>query len=98
MTVDDTLISRLAQLAKLDLGPEARQNLQLDLEKILGMVEKLNELDLEGVEPMRYVSEAELVLRPDEVKHQLERVVAMRNAPDQDPEGQFFRVPKVINT
>ena len=98
MTVDDLLISRLAQLAKLDLDPATRQRLQQDLEKILEMVEKLNELDLEGVEPMRYVSETELVLRPDEVKHQLERAVALRNAPDQDPTGEFFRVPKVINT
>ncbi|WP_116127918.1 Asp-tRNA(Asn)/Glu-tRNA(Gln) amidotransferase subunit GatC [Lewinella sp. IMCC34183] len=94
MTVDDALVLRLADLAKLEL-PEARvQQLRGDLTRILDMVEKLNELDLDGVEPLRYVTEVERVLRPDRVGEHLDRERALSNAPDHD--GAFFRVPRVI--
>jgi len=94
MTVDDDLILRLAKLAKLELSPQDRELLRGDLIDILGMVEKLNELELEDVEPLRYVTEVEQVLRPDRQTAHLDRSAAMDNAPDGD--GQFFRVPRVI--
>jgi aspartyl-tRNA(Asn)/glutamyl-tRNA(Gln) amidotransferase subunit C len=94
MTVDDELVLRLAKLAKLDLSPQRREQLRNDLVDILVMVEKLNELDLEDVEPLRYVTEVEQVLRPDRQTDHLDRPAAMANAPDSD--GQFFRVPRVI--
>ncbi|MEM6397868.1 MAG: Asp-tRNA(Asn)/Glu-tRNA(Gln) amidotransferase subunit GatC [Bacteroidota bacterium] len=98
MIVDDALISRLADLAKLAPNAEERERLRADLEKILAMVDKLSELDLEGVEPLQYLGETEQKLREDQVNHQLARENALANAPQTDPEGQFFRVPKVINT
>lgn len=94
MTVDDDLVLRLAKLAKLDLPPERRERLRNDLVNILAMVEKLNELDLQDVEPLRYVTGAEQVLRPDRERGHLDRAAALANAPDSD--GQFFRVPRVI--
>ena len=67
MHVDDALVLRLAKLAKLAPPPERVEQLRGDLVRILDMVEKLNDLDLEGVEPLRYVTTAEQVLRPDTV-------------------------------
>ncbi|MEL6276318.1 MAG: Asp-tRNA(Asn)/Glu-tRNA(Gln) amidotransferase subunit GatC [Bacteroidota bacterium] len=96
MTVDDALLSHLAKLAKLDPSTAERQRLAGDLKNILAMVEKLQELNLEVVEPLRYVSEVENDLRPDKVENELPREAAMNNAPDVDQEEQFFRVPKVI--
>jgi aspartyl-tRNA(Asn)/glutamyl-tRNA(Gln) amidotransferase subunit C len=96
MTVDDELVSRLAKLSKLNPDVKERQRLSKDLKKILSMVEKLQELDLEGVEPLRYITEVENDLRPDEVANELPHDVAMRNAPDTDEDREFFRVPKVI--
>lgn len=96
MTVDDELVSRLAKLSKLNPNEQERQRLSSDLKKILSMVEKLQELDLEGVEPLRYITEVENDLRPDQVANELSHEVAMRNAPDTDVEGEFFRVPRVI--
>ena len=96
MTVDDALISRLAKLARLAPTPAQADRLRGDLKNILGMVEKLNELELDAVEPLRYVTGAENVLRPDEVRPHLDRDRALDNAPDADKEEGFFRVPRVI--
>ena len=96
MNVDDALISRLAKLARLSPSPAEAARLQEDLKNILGMVEKLNELELDAVEPLRYVTGAENVLRPDEAANHIDRSKALENAPDADREGGFFRVPRVI--
>ncbi len=96
MTVDGKLISHLAKLSRLDPSPEQSERLQKDLRNILGMVEKLDELALDAVEPLRYVTGVENVLRPDEVSGHIEREQALSNAPDADNEGGFFQVPKVI--
>ena len=94
MTIDNELISRLEHLARLELSEEERHRIQKDLNEILKMVEKLNELDTENVEPLIYVSEEENVLREDEIKNQVDRSEALKNAPDQD--GVHFKVPRVI--
>ena len=94
MTVDDALVLRLANLSKLAVAPAQVDRLRQDLENILAMVEKLNELDLEGVEPLRYVTDVTQQLRSDQAGHHLNRATALENAPDSD--GEFFRVPRVI--
>ncbi|MEL7161690.1 MAG: Asp-tRNA(Asn)/Glu-tRNA(Gln) amidotransferase subunit GatC [Bacteroidota bacterium] len=96
MTVDDQLISHLAKLSRLSPSPEQSARLQKDLAGILDMVEKLDELDLEAVQPLRYVTGVENVLRPDEAGNHLDREQALANAPDADTDHGFFRVPKVI--
>ena len=95
MVVDDALVLRLAQLAKLAPPPERVDQLRGDLVRILAMVEKLNDLDLDGVAPLRYVTEVEQeVLRPDTVGDHLDRATALANAPESD--GEYFKVPRVI--
>jgi aspartyl-tRNA(Asn)/glutamyl-tRNA(Gln) amidotransferase subunit C len=96
MIVDDKLISRLAKLSRLDPTPGQSEKLQRDLKNILGMVEKLDELKLDAVEPLRYVTGVENVLRPDEAGEHIDRDLALDNAPDADQDGGFFRVPRVI--
>ena len=95
MEIDKQLILRLEELARLELSPSEREALQKDLNEILGMVEKLQELDLADVEPLTYISEITNALRRDEIAGQVSRTGALRNAPDS--KGQFFRVPKVID-
>ncbi len=95
MQIDDQLISRLEKLARLRLSSEEREKLKGDLGSILDMVEKLKELDTEGVEPLEYIFDEENILREDEVKNQLPREKAFENAPKHDE--QFFKVPKVID-
>jgi len=95
MKIDKPLISRLEELARLELSDAEREALRADLNEILAMVEKLDELDLEGVEPLLYVNEVLHAPRPDRVQGQLSREEALRNAPQSD--GEFFLLPKVID-
>lgn len=95
MQIDDQLISRLEKLARLKLSVAEHETIKGDLNNILQMVEKLQALDLKGVEPLTYVNADENRLRPDFVKGQVSREEALRHAPDTD--GTFFRVPKVID-
>lgn len=95
MKIDKQLISHLEHLARLELSEEEQNQIQKDLNEILDMVEKLNELDTDGVEPLVYINEAGNVWRPDQVQNQVERSDALKNAPEQD--GSFFKVPKVID-
>ncbi len=95
MQIDDTLILRLENLARLELSAAERTKMQGSLTDILTMVEQLNTLDTEGVEPLIYINEDVNVWREDTVNHQLDRRNALRNAPDSD--GTFFKVPKVID-
>jgi len=95
MTITGALISRLEHLARLELSEAERQSLQVDLSNILTMVEKLQELDTNNVEPLVYLNEDVNVWREDQVQHQVEREKALQNGPQQD--GTFFMVPKVID-
>ena len=96
MQIDRSLISRLENLARLRLEDSEREALLKDLAAILDLVEKLREVDTEGVQPLEYVHDKGTDPRPDEVKGQVSREEALKNAPDTD--GTYFRVPKVIDT
>lgn len=95
MKIDEKIILRLEELARLELSPEERVTIRKDLENILQMVAKLESVDTTGIEPLTYISEEVNVLRLDEVKNELKREIAMQNAPDTD--GTYFKVPKVID-
>ncbi len=94
MTTDKNLILRLEKLARLQLSDTEREEIGGDLDKILAMVDKLQEIDTENVEPLTYINEEVNVLRADAIKNQTDRAAALRNAPDTD--GTYFKVPKVI--
>ena len=95
MQIDNELISRLQELARLRLNPEEVKGLQVDLEAILAMFEKLEEIDTQNVEPLRHMSEVIHRVRLDEVKDELSPEQALSNAPES--ENQFFRVPRVLD-
>ncbi len=95
MQIDEKLILKLENLARLELSQTEREKLRGSLNDILTMVDKLNALNTEGVEPLVYINEAENVWREDVVKNELTQADALKNAPDRTAE--FFKVPKVIN-
>ena len=94
MEVNDALIDKLAHLARLKFDVNEREEIKKDLRKMIAFVEKLNELDTTGVEPLLHMSTETNVLREDEVKGSISREEALKNAPQHDE--QFFTVPKVI--
>lgn len=84
----------MAHLARLELKDEDAEGLKEDMNKILGYMEKLSELDTSNVQPMEHVTEQPTILRKDEAKEPLSHEDALKNAPDAD--SDYFRVPKVI--
>jgi aspartyl-tRNA(Asn)/glutamyl-tRNA(Gln) amidotransferase subunit C len=94
MEVTDTLIEKLANLSRLDFNKTEKEAIKNDLNKILGFIEKLNELDTTGIEPLLHMSEAVNIVRPDVVIGSISREAGLINATLHDE--QFFKVPKVI--
>jgi aspartyl-tRNA(Asn)/glutamyl-tRNA(Gln) amidotransferase subunit C len=94
MKIDNELVDRLAELSKLEFDAAAKENIKKDLGKILDMVDRLKEINVDGVEPLIYMSDEVNVLRMDEVKGEVTKADALLNAPQKD--SDYFKVPKVI--
>ena len=94
MEVTDALIDKLALLSRLKFNEEEKKEIRNDLQRMISFVDKLNELDTTGIKPLIHLSDVINVLREDEVKGQIKREEAFKNAPVHDE--QFFKVPKVI--
>lgn len=95
MQIDSDLILRLEKLSNLALSPAERERFSNDLGKIVDMVNQLQEINTEGVEPLIYLSEDTSGPRPDVVEGQVTVEEALRNAPATVP--PFFEVPKVAS-
>ena len=94
MQVDDALIDKLSSLSMLHFNPEERKQMMGDLQKMIGFIEKLAELDTTGVAPLLHMSNNVDVLRDDLAGKMLSREEAHLNAPHHD--GIYFKVPKAI--
>jgi aspartyl-tRNA(Asn)/glutamyl-tRNA(Gln) amidotransferase subunit C len=94
MEVNDAMIDKLAHLSRLHFNDQEKEEIKNDLQRMISFVEKLNELDVTGIEPMLHMSDNVNVLREDEIKGSISREEALRNAPLHD--DKFFKVPKVI--
>jgi len=94
MEVNDALVENLANLARLQFNEAEKEIIKHDLQRMIHFVDKLNELDTEGVAPLLHMTDNDNVLREDVVQGSISREEAVKNAPDTD--GIFFKVPKVI--
>ena len=84
----------MATLARLDLAPDEQERLAGELDRILVYMDKLNELDTEGVEPLSHAVDVVNVLRPDKAVNQPRTEALLSNAPAR--EDDFLSVPKII--
>lgn len=94
MKVDDTLIDKLASLSKLEFEAADKAAIKGDLERMLNFVEKLDEVDTTGVEPLIHVNPEINVYRADKVTESLTQAEALKNGPEHD--SFYFKVPKVV--
>ena len=94
MSIDESTAARVAKLARIKVEPEALAALAGEFNGILGFIEQLNEVNVEGVEPMTSVTPMRLKRREDVVTDGNQPEKVMKNAPDAR-EG-FFAVPKVV--
>ena len=92
--VDDAAIEYVGILAKLELSREEREAAKRDMSRMLDYVDKLNELDTEGVEPMSHLFPVHNVFREDEVINADSREQILANAPEQ--KDGAFKVPRTI--
>lgn len=92
LTKDDVL--KVAHLARLEFKETEIERFREDLNNILSFIEKLQEVETEGIEPLYQVNNLENILRSDRVKASLDRDLAIKNAPQKD-EGMII-VPKVV--
>ena len=95
MEVNDALVENLARLSRLQFNDSEKAEIKKDLQRMIHFVEKLNELDTTGVEPLLHMSSNVNVLREDVEEGSVSRAEGLKNAPSSD--GIFFKVPKVIN-
>ena len=89
--IDREQVLHVARLARLRLSDEEIETMTGELSKVLDHIEKISELDLDGVEPTSHVVELENVLRDDVPRPSLPRETVLEQAPDSD--GSGFRVP-----
>ncbi len=92
--IDDETIEYVGILAKLELSGEERERAEKDMGRMLDYIDKLSELDTEGVEPMTHVFPVQNVFREDIVTNSDTREQLLSNAPEQK-DGMFV-VPKTV--
>jgi len=95
MQVTDALVDKIANLAKLSFNDVEKKEIREDLEKMIGFVDQLSNIDVSGIEPLMHMSNEVNVLRDDKVNGSVPTETALKNAPGSA--GPFFTVPKVIN-
>jgi aspartyl-tRNA(Asn)/glutamyl-tRNA(Gln) amidotransferase subunit C len=89
--IDREQVLHVARLARLRLEPDEVERMSSELSTILDHIEKIEELDLDGVEPTSHVVELENVLRDDVPRPSADRERMLAEAPEATEEG--FRVP-----
>jgi aspartyl-tRNA(Asn)/glutamyl-tRNA(Gln) amidotransferase subunit C len=94
MGITRETLDKIAHLARLEFAEKDADKILKDMNSILAFVDKLNEVDTEGVEPITSMSHEINAFREDEVKPHLSHESALVNAPKKDEE--YFRVPKVL--
>ena len=94
MTIDEATVDKIAHLARLELSGNEKQDMIKDMNKILDFMDKLNEIDTTGIEPLVYMTDSVNSLREDVVKLEITHEEALLNAPKHDKD--YFLVSKVI--
>lgn len=94
MNITRELLDKIAHLARLEIQEDEAEKLMTDMNAIIAWIDKLKEVNTDGVEPLTSMSHELNAFREDVVQQELTREGALKNAPHHD--GQHFRVPKVI--
>jgi aspartyl-tRNA(Asn)/glutamyl-tRNA(Gln) amidotransferase subunit C len=87
-------IEKLAHLARLEFSNSEMDEMMNDLDKMLGFVDRISELDLKGVEPLIYMNPEVDKLREDKAEIRITKEDALKNAPNRDTD--YFRFPRVL--
>jgi aspartyl-tRNA(Asn)/glutamyl-tRNA(Gln) amidotransferase subunit C len=95
MKIDKETLSKIAHLSRLEIDEKDAKKMIQDMNNMVAFVEKLNEVNTDGVEPLTTMSHEINSLREDETKADLTHQQVLQNAPRKDED--YFRVPKVLD-
>ena len=93
--IDIKTVDEVAHLARLEFNEEGKAEILNDMNRMLAFVDKLIEMDTDGVEPLIYMTDEKNVMREDEPLQTITQKEALKNAPKKD--SDYFKVPKVID-
>ena len=93
--ISDETIEYVGILSKLELSPEAKEQAMKDMGSMLDYIDKLNELDTTGIEPMSHVFPVQNVFREDVVTNGDESEKTLKNAPGE--KDNMFMVPRTFD-
>jgi aspartyl-tRNA(Asn)/glutamyl-tRNA(Gln) amidotransferase subunit C len=94
MKIDTELVDKLAELSKLQFNESDKAETIKNLDKIVAMISKIDELNLDGVEPLKYMSSEHNQWRYDIIRSEISKEEVLMNAPLKD--SDFIKVPKVL--
>jgi len=94
MKLERDQIEKLAHLARLEFSSSEMDEMMDDMDKMLGFVDRISELDLKGVEPLIYMNPELDKLREDKAELKISKDEALKNAPNRD--SDYFRFPRVL--
>ena len=94
MKINRELLDKIAHLARLEFNDKDAEKMMQDMSAIVSWVEKLNEVDTTGIEPLTTMSHEVNALRDDKTQTELTREDVLKNAPLKNED--YFRVPKVL--
>jgi aspartyl-tRNA(Asn)/glutamyl-tRNA(Gln) amidotransferase subunit C len=95
MNINEETLKKIAHLSRLELDEKNTDKMLQDMNNMLAFVEKLNEVNTDGVEPLTTMTQEVNSLRDDVAKPDLIHQQVLQNAPKKD--ADYFRVPKVLD-
>ncbi|NQT19419.1 MAG: Asp-tRNA(Asn)/Glu-tRNA(Gln) amidotransferase subunit GatC [Planctomycetes bacterium] len=95
MKISTEMVEYIAHLARIELSEDDTETFRIQLEAILDYIDKLNQLDTTGVEPMVHTLDLRNVFRADEVRPSLPPGASLANAPEHTEDS--YKVPAVID-
>lgn len=95
MKITEDSIDHIAHLCRLHFEGDSKKQIQQDMERIIGFMDKLNEVPTDSVEPLIFMSNEVNVLRDDVPSVSISQKEALKNAAKKD--SDYFRIPKVLD-
>lgn len=95
MKIDIKVIEKLSALSKLKFSEKETELISEDLSKMLDFINKLKEVNTDGVEPLIHINEEINNWREDQLDEMLSQTEALENSPSKD--GTYFKIPKVLD-
>lgn len=95
MKIDVKVIEKLSALSKLKFNEKETELISEDLSKMLDFINKLKEVNTDGVEPLIHINEEINNWREDQLDEMLSQTEALENSPSKD--GTYFKIPKVLD-